>query len=432
MSEGIVTIKAGREKPIIQQHPWIFSGAIASAQNAAPGNIVTVVNQKGEFLARGYWNPKSQIQVRILTWQGEPVDENWWRRMLKRALESRMFEQQKGRGFIGAFRLVNAENDFLPGLIADIYGRWIVIQALTLGIDQRKHDLARILVEVWNSYFAQMEFSDAEMEDLVIRGVYERSDVDVRGKEGLQPETGLLWGKEPPQQIKIKERNINYLVDVYAGHKTGFYLDQRSNRYTLLDLISNDFTPEDGQHRILNLFSYTGGFGVAGLWGGFGNPGQIINVDSSDVALKLAERNFALNFPGEYQRPDYQDHTEFIQADAFDYLHAAVKRGDQFDVIVCDPPKFAHNKQQVNRATRGYKDLNLNCFKLIKSGGYLMTFSCSGAISADLFQKVVFGALADSGRQAQIIQHLGPADDHPVALTFPEGAYLKGLLLRVY
>jgi 23S rRNA (cytosine1962-C5)-methyltransferase len=205
----------------------------------------------------------------------------------------------------------------------------------------------------------------------------------------------------------------------------------------LLDFIVDDFSiVEERGHRVLNLFSYTGGFGVAALRGGFGLPGYVVNVDSSREVLELAEANFKLNF-GEgtksvWKERDYTKHVEFIQADVFDYLHDIAEQGEQFDVVICDPPKFAQNAQQVERAARGYKDLNLNCFKIIKPGGYLMTFSCSGAVSADLFQKIVFGALADSGRQAQILRHLGPSDDHPVALTFPEGAYLKGLLLRVY
>lgn len=418
MTEGIVTIKQGREKPIRNQHPWIFSGAIASAKNANPGDIVNVVDHKGGFLARGYWNPKSQIQVRILTWQDEPITEEWWRRMLQRAVDGRALqnivqeEDQEDQIWkpIG-YRLVNAENDFLPGLVVDRYADYLVLQALTLGIHQRKQMLAEQLAAL-----------------LKVKGVYERSDVDVRAKEGLSFQTGVLWGDEPPELIDMYEYSIQIKVDVRGGHKTGFYLDQAVNRKLLFDLLSSDYGA-DFPWRVLNLFSYTGGFGLHALsWNGV----SAVFVDSSEDALKLAEQNIKLNVDHGTINPERGNEYELIQADAFDYLHSAVERGEQFDVIVCDPPKFAHNKQQVERATRGYKDLNLNCFRLIKPGGYLMTFSCSGAISADLFQKVVFGALADSGRQAQIIKHLGPSDDHPVALTFPEGAYLKGLLLRVY
>jgi len=396
---GVVTIKKGREKPILQQHPWVFSGAIERAQDASPGDIVTVVSHDGSFLARGYWNPKSQIQVRILTWRDEPIDEDWWRRMLRRAIEQRYPHPQYGVGN----RIINAESDYIPGLIVDRYDDFLVLQALTLHIDQHKVEIARQLVQL---------FQEIQMP---IRGVYERSDVDVRGKEGLPPTVGLLYGEEPPDLINFGVEALRRLVDARNGHKTGFYLDQVENHNVLSNLTDRVDGPGA---RMLNLFSYTGGFGILSFI-------PVVNIDASYEALELAEKTYQLNnWP--------MDEVEFIQADAFEYLHDAVDRGEQFDVIVCDPPKFAHNAQQVDRAARGYKDLNLNCFKLIKSGGYLMTFSCSGAISADLFQKIVFGALADSGRQAQILKHLGPGDDHPVALTFPEGAYLKGLLLRVY
>lgn len=407
MSQGIVTIRPGREKPILQQHPWIFSGAIASARHAQPGDMVTVVAHTGEFLARGYWNPRSQIQVRILTWQDEPINEDWWRRMLGRAIDGRAFQNERQRTLASpyGYRLINAENDFIPGLIVDRYDKFLVIQALTLFIDIHKHSLINILVQLLD-----------EM-GIPVKGVYERSDVDVRGKEGLKHSTGLLWGEEPPEYIAMKSGDLTRLVDVRNGHKTGYYLDQLQNQDFLAEFteLNNVYDPSQN---LLSLFCYTGGFGLATAL-------HTVNVDSSKDALQLAEHIYDVN-----HRPE--ELAEFIQADAFEYLREAVVRGEQFDVIVCDPPKFAHNKQQVERATRGYKDLNLHCFKLIKPGGYLMTFSCSGAISADLFQKVVFGALADSGRQAQIIKHLGPSDDHPVALTFPEGAYLKGLLLRVY
>lgn len=430
--EGIVTIKPGREKPILQQHPWIFSGAIASARHAEPGGLVTVVSGKGDFLARGYWNPKSQIQVRILTWQDEPIDDDWWRRMFRRAMQARLADQGRLHRNVTAFRLINAENDFLPGLVVDVYDQWFVLQALTLGIEQRKAHLTELLADTfWQFYNEAIAETPDLAHELDVLGIYERSDVDVRRQEGLPPAEGVLWGEEPLERIRIREENLEYYVDIWTGHKTGFYLDQQKNRRILHDLIATDLRLQHQPHRVLNLFSYTGGFGTAALRAGAAAPGQVVNVDSSEPALKLAEENFALNFPAE-SGLNYADHAQFVQADVFEYLRAAGAQGEQFDVIVCDPPKFAHNKQQVDRATRGYKDLNLHCFRLIRPGGYLMTFSCSGAISADLFQKVVFGALADSGRQAQILRHLGPADDHPVALTFPEGEYLKGLLLRVY
>jgi 23S rRNA (cytosine1962-C5)-methyltransferase len=290
-------------------------------------------------------------------------------------------------------------------LILDRYGDYVVLQALTLHIDQNKEMIATLLADM----LQEMGMS--------IKGVYERSDVDVREKEGLKPERGPLWGKEPPQHIPMSQEEFIRLVDVRNGHKTGYYLDQLENQ-EYLALFMDLLDLSEPSTRLLNLFSYTGGFGLA-------TRAYVVNVDSSQQVLQLAEQNYDLvRFP--------KKRVEFVQADAFDYLHRCVSEHTEFDVIVLDPPKFAHSKQQVDRAARGYKDLNLNAFRIIKPGGYMMTFSCSGAIDPDLFQKIVFGALADSGRQAQIIRQLGPSDDHPVALTFPEGAYLKGLLVRVF
>ncbi len=396
-----ITIKAGREKPIIQQHPWIFSGAIERVEGSPPpGEIVTVTDSRGRFLARGYWNPRSQIQVRILSWQDEPIDERWWRRMLARALAARSHLANET-----SCRLINAENDFLPGLIVDRYQEWLVLQALTLHIDQHKAALASLLAELC-----------AEA-GIAVRGIYERSDVDVRHKEGVGQVAGLLWGEEPPELIELKDGVRRCFVDVRKGHKTGMYLDQKRNHQRLANLFRTAYTASP-ETSLLNLFSYTGLFGL-------GASGRVTNVDASYDALTLAEKN--------YQASGFDEgRAEFIQADVFDFLRDQVAAGTTYDVIICDPPKFAHNAGQVEKAARGYKDINLNAFKCVTPGGYLMTFSCSGAISADLFQKIVFGALVDSGRQAQIIEHLGASDDHPVALTFPEGAYLKGLLLRIY
>ncbi|MGJ3240919.1 MAG: class I SAM-dependent rRNA methyltransferase [Anaerolineae bacterium] len=401
MTEGIIHIRKGREKPIRNQHPWIFSGAIFKAENAEDGEIVTVVDHQGNFLGRGYWNHQSQIQVRIMTWQDEAIDESWWRKMLTRAIIQRYPSPQ----FYGGHRIINAENDFIPGLIVDRYSSFLVIQALTLYIDLNKVMIAELLVAL---------FAKAEMP---IKGVYERSDVDVRGKEGLGDSVGLLWGEEPPELIPFRSDNVIRVVDVRNGQKTGYYLDQCDN-HDIVKTLSEKHAWTHQDNRILNTFSFSGGFGLQA-------SAHVINVDSSAEALQLAEHTYHGN---EWHRND----VEFIEADVFDYLRDAVERGESYDLVILDPPKFAHNKRQVDSASRGYKDINLNGFKLVKVGGYLLTFSCSGAISQDLFQKIVFGALADSGRQGQIVQYLGASHDHPIALTFPEGEYLKGLLVRVY
>jgi 23S rRNA (cytosine1962-C5)-methyltransferase len=414
MSEGIVHIVKGREKPIINQHPWIFSGAISKTEGVKDGEIVKVVDHKGQFLARGYWNHKSQIQVRILTWKNEPIDGAWWRKMLERSIwgrkETYYQDANEPDDVPYGYRLVNAENDFMAGLVVDRFGDWLVLQALTLYIDINKSMIAELLHELLPS----------------VKGIYERSDVDVRGKEGLKQVTGVIWGEEPPALITINEVSHLLYVDVRKGHKTGMYLDQRENRNLLYELMNDVEASEGYDVRLLNLFSYTGGFTTsASSMGGV----HAVNVDASLDALELAEKNYALNG---FDKNEHGTTAEFIQADVFEYLRDCVENGEQFDIVVLDPPKFAQNKQQVDNAARGYKDINLNAFKIIKSGGYLMTFSCSGAISRDLFQKIVFGALADSGRQAQIVKYLSASDDHPTALTFPEGEYLKGLLLRVY
>lgn len=405
MTNGIITLQKDREKPVRNQHPWIFSGAIAKAQHAINGDIVTVVNAKGEFLARGYYNNQSQIQVRLLTWQNEPIDETWWRATIRRAIQARL----PLLAHTNALRLIHSESDYLPGLVADVYGQFLVLQIGTLGIDIRKQALAQYIVEEYNALVPSSQH---------LVGVHERGDSDMRSKEGLRGSQGTLWGEACPDRITIQENGVLFTVDLAEGHKTGFYIDQRDNRNIARHWLESHSSP-----RVLNLFSYTGGFGASIL---AGNPNAyIINVDSSSDALTIAEEAFALNgFPLE--------NSAFVTADAFSYLRDSLQDGEQFDMIVCDPPKFANNASQVEKATRGYKDLNLQSFKLIKPGGLLLTFSCSGSISPDLFQKVVFGALADSGRQAQILQFLGAGYDHPIALTFPEGQYLKGLLLRVY
>jgi 23S rRNA (cytosine1962-C5)-methyltransferase len=405
ISHAAVTVREDRAKPILNQHPWVFSGAIKDVKgNPSPGEIVDVRLPSGRFLAQGYWNPKSQIQVRLLTWSDAPVNKRFWRDQLIRAVAGRAHIHDSS-----AYRLINAENDFLPGLIVDLYrspdtdDTWLVLQALTLGIDQRKEMIADLLMEL-----------------IPCRGVYERSDVDVRGKEGLAQHTGVLKGDAPPERLPIFEGETPLLADLYRGHKTGFYLDQRVNRTAAADIIRHEF---DSDASILNLFSYTGAFGARCLSHAATN--RIVNVDASRDALELAESIISL------QQADASQ-VEYVQADVFAYLRDMASGNERHDLVILDPPKFAHNQGQVEKAARGYKDINLNAFRVVSPGGYLMTFSCSGAISRDLFQKIVFGALADSGRQAQIVRHLSAADDHPIALTFPEGEYLKGLLLRVY
>ncbi|MCC6804170.1 MAG: hypothetical protein IT319_14915, partial [Anaerolineae bacterium] len=264
---GTIVIKKDREKPIRNQHPWIFSGAIDEVRgNPTPGDIVTVVSHSGTFLARGYWNPTSQIQVRILTWRDEEINEDWWRQALKRAVDARVLEnwRQRHQSDPYGFRIINAENDYIPGIIVDRYGGWLVLQALTLHIDQQKTAITHLLADIY-----------AEM-GIPIKGVYERSDVDIRKKEGLEQSEGLLYGEEPPKLIPMAQEKLIRLVDVRKGHKTGYYLDQLRNQDFLAKFL--DSVGLIGEARILNLFSYTGGFGLS-------SGGSVVNVDASREVL---------------------------------------------------------------------------------------------------------------------------------------------------
>jgi len=406
VTEPVVVIREERQKAVLRRHPWIFSGAVKTVTgNPADGDLVTVRSERGEFLARGYWNSQSSICVRLLSWdEAQPIDEAFWRERLRRAIAARQPQNRiAAQGTPAAYRLVNAENDGLPGLVVDRYGEWLVIQALTLGIEVRKAMLADLLGDL-----------------LRPAGIYERSDVDVRAKEGLALSTGSLAGSPPPETIEIDENGRHFLVDVRAGHKTGFYLDQRENREIIGDWFRWD--EQAAEREVLNAFAYTGGFAVYAL-GGLAR--RVVNVDTSAEALKLARRNIALN-------GYVLDDDDFVEGDIFSVLRYWRDQGRHFDMIILDPPKFAHSARQVESAARGYKDINLLAFQLLRQGGVLATFSCSGAISSDLFQKIVFAAAVDARCDAQIVRWLAQASDHPVALTFPEGAYLKGLLCRVW
>ncbi len=398
-----ITLKPHKEKPVLAHHPWIFSGAIARVENAADGDTVDVCSASGKFLARGYYNSCSQIAVRLWTWREEPIDRVFLRARLERATATRDFFIDLNA--TNAYRLVNAESDLLPGLIVDRYSDFLVVQSLTLGIEKLKTEIVELLAEL-----------------LKPRGIYERSDADVREKEGLASAVGSLNGIEPDERIEICENKIRFLVDVKRGHKTGFYLDQRENRKRVMRIFApHPNSRPAGAREILNVFSYTGAFAVYAC--AADTSVRVINLDASRDSLELARENMRLN--------GCEDRGEFVEGDAFQSLRKYRDQARLFDAIILDPPKFVQAQSQLQGGLRGYKDINLLALKLLKPGGILATFSCSGQVSADLFQKVLFGAAADAGRDVQIIARMSQAPDHPVLLSFPEAEYLKGLVCRI-
>lgn len=393
----VVTLKPGREKSVHNRHPWIFSGAIQRiAGHPADGDVVQVQAADGSFLAYGYLNRQSQITIRLLSWnRDEAIDAEFFRRRLQRAIAGRA-DLRRDQVSTNAYRLVHAESDLLPGLIVDYYAGYLSVQILTLGIERWKEMLIRLLVELLDP-----------------RGIVERSDVDVREKEGLPETVGLLTGESPPDWLEIREHGLRFWVDLLRGQKTGFYLDQRENRAAVARYAAG--------RAMLNAFSFSGGFGIYAAAAG-ANP--ITNVDASSEALAQAEANFRLN--GLEDRD-----IELVEGDVFQVLRQFREAGRQFDLVVLDPPKFAYRRDQVERACRGYKDINMMAMQLLRPDGILATFSCSGLVTADLFQKVVFSAAVDAQRDVQILEPRAQAPDHPVLLSFPEGAYLKGLICRV-
>jgi len=402
-----LVLKRGRSKSVLRRHPWIFSGGIAKVLGAPGlGSLVAVCDAQDEFLAWGHYSPRSQIRVRLISWQESPVPEgeDFWRERLAQAVALRSGELADAD--TTACRLINAESDGVPGLVVDLYGSTLVLQLLTAGADMRRDILVELLWDIVGGY-------------LDVERIFERSDVDVRSREGLRERSGLLRGKVIEGPITILENGLTFEVDVNSGQKTGFYLDQRGNRQILRGIVQRCVRLQTPP-RLLNVFSYTGGFSVYGLSAG---AEAVVNVDTSEDALAAVRRNLQLNGLDASRSTD-------INGNAFNVLRELRRDGARYDVIVLDPPKFAFTQRDVKKASRGYKDINMQAFHLLKPGGYLLTFSCSGVISDDLFQKIVFGAALDSGRDIRIVGRMMQSSDHPVALTFPEGAYLKGLVCR--
>ncbi|OGO61587.1 MAG: 23S rRNA methyltransferase [Chloroflexi bacterium RBG_19FT_COMBO_47_9] len=390
-------LKPGREESLLRRHPWIFSGAVSEVVDTPEaGATVDVYSSHGDFLARAAYSPCSNIRARIWSWnQDEKIDASFFYHTIKQSMLLRetnkiLFPETN------AIRLVHGESDGLPGLVVDRYNDVIVVQLLTAGVEYWRDEIVEVLKEIPGT-----------------AAIYERSEADVRELEGLGPQKGLLWGCELEEHIIIVENGLSFLVDVRRGHKTGFYLDQRLNRLITRKLVS--------RRDVLDCFSYTGGFSLNSLLGG---ASSVVAVDSSSDALGTLLANL------EYNQLT-RDHLGILEGDVFQVLRQFRDQDKSFDLIILDPPKFAHTASMAERAARGYKDINLLAFKLLRSGGVLVTFSCSGGVSNDLFQKIVAGAALDAGVDARILTYLHQDADHPVALNFPEGAYLKGLVVSV-
>ncbi|WP_028227312.1 class I SAM-dependent rRNA methyltransferase [Paraburkholderia ferrariae] len=398
---NIVTLKPSKEKSLLRRHPWVYANAIDRVEGKpAAGATVVVRAHDGRFLARAAYSPHSQIRARVWSFdENEPIDHAFFKRRVQRAVAHR----DAMVSGTGAVRLIFGEADGLPGLIVDRYvedggsGRGqLVCQFMAAGVEAWKDAIVGALTAATGC-----------------PNVYERSDVSIREKEGLEQITGLLAGDEPPGTIVTSENGVRYHVDVRNGHKTGFYVDQRDNR-----ALVQTFARE---RDVLNCFCYTGGFSLAALKGG---AKRVVSIDSSGDALATAQKNVEANGFDAAR-------AAWLDADAFKTLRRLHEEGERFDLVVLDPPKFAASREHVDRAARAYKDINLTGLKLLRPGGLLFTYSCSGAIDADLFQKIVAGAAADARVDARILKRLGAGVDHPLLTAFPEGEYLKGLLLQI-
>jgi 23S rRNA (cytosine1962-C5)-methyltransferase len=390
-----IFLKKDRDRSVRQRHPWIFSGAIERIEGSPGiGETVDILSAEGEFLGRAAYSPQSSIRARMWAWDDAEIGNAFFESRIKRAIEARlglMIAESDN-----ALRLVHAESDGLPGVVVDRYGDVLVLQCLTAGAERWRDVIVTTLLKVTG-----------------LDTIFERSDVDVRELEGLPKRTGILHGADIADRIIIQENGIRFGVDVKNGQKTGFYLDQRRNRQRVRELVAGK--------SVLNCFCYTGGFSLYAL---VGSASKVVSVDSSGSALEIGRENLALNGFS-------MDQAGLMEGDVFLLLRRFRDEARKFDAIILDPPKFAPTAAQAEKAARGYKDINLLAFKLLNPGGLLFTFSCSGGISAELFQKIVAGAALDAKVDARIVETLAQGPDHPVALNFPEGAYLKGLVCQI-
>ncbi|HEY8252861.1 MAG TPA: class I SAM-dependent methyltransferase [Burkholderiales bacterium] len=387
-----LVLKKGRDKSLRRRHPWIFSGAVEKGGGKS-GETVEVRDASGKVLAQAAYSPKSQIRARVWTFgAAEAIDADFFRGRIQKALALR--EALPAAKHANALRLVHGESDGLPGLVVDRYADVLVAQFLAAGVERWRDPILDLLSEL----------SGCE-------AIFERSDAEVRKLEGLEPRVGFARGNRNASRCPIIEYGLNFRVDVEQGQKTGFFLDQRENRQRVRALAAG--------REVLDGFCYTGGFSIAALAGG---AKRVTAIESSAAALEVAKENLAAN-------PLDASKVEFERADVFAKLRTLRDQNAKFGLIVLDPPKFAPTAAQVKKAARAYKDINLWALKLLEPGGLLATFSCSGGVSAELFQSIVAGAALDAEADAKIVERFTAAADHPVALEFPEGEYLKGLLV---
>lgn len=394
-------LKKGKEKSLLRRHPWVYDTAVErAAGNPKAGDTVKVVAKDGRFLAWAAYSPASTLRARCWSFrEDEVIDDIWFEKKIREAVAARdgLLERTNAR------RILFGEADGLPGLIVDQYGDWLVTQFQAAGVEAHRELIGRLLLEVTGA-----------------RGVYDRSDAATRRREGLEVRSEVLVGETAPDVIEIVEDGVKYGVDVRVGHKTGFYIDQRESRLSA-QRAAEEFRRRHGRGlRALNCFCYTGGFSLALLKGG---AEEVVSVDSSEEALAMARANA--------ERNGFTNRAEWLCEDVFTCLRRLRDAGEKFDLVILDPPKFASSHYHVDRAARAYKDINLNGLKLLGPGGELFTFSCSGAIDVDLFQKIVAGAVIDSGVTAWATGRFGAGEDHPLLMTSPEGEYLKGLRLAV-
>lgn len=391
-----IRLKKGKEKAVHQHHPWVFSGALDHiAGHPESGEVVQVLDSQGNFLAYGYFNPQSRVAIRLLEWdKAVSIDRNWYKNRLQAAIHSRKHLLTDPQST--ACRLVFSEADFLPGLIVDRYADFLSLQLLSSGIERVKDQLIELLVEL-----------------LQPKGIFDRSDAKARMHEGLDTTNALLWGQHPPAFIEVKENGVRYHINIAEGQKSGFYCDQRQNR-----LIVSAYA--QGK-RVLDCFSYSGGFSLNALKQG---AKEVYSVDSSALAIDTLKQNLALN------AFDTQKHVAILN-DVNKQLRQFADEGQKFDLIVLDPPKYAPSRSSLDRAARAYKDLNRRGLMLLNPGGLLATFSCSGAVDINTFKDILAWAALDAGKEIQIVHQFQQPEDHPIRLSFPEGEYLKGLLLRV-